>query len=63
MPTTFFGDWVSRNFADHILSHLNTSGLAADQFGPDPAKPDAGLLKDWVAERQIYPTYAMGFLG
>lgn len=31
VPTSFFGDWVSRNFADHILSHLNTSGLAADR--------------------------------
>ena len=31
VPTSFFGDWVSRNFADHILSHLNTSGLAVDR--------------------------------
>lgn len=26
VPTSFFGDWVSRNFADHILKHLNASG-------------------------------------
>ena len=26
VPTTFFGDWVSRNFSDHILRQLNTSG-------------------------------------
>jgi chromosomal replication initiator protein len=25
VPTTFFGDWVSRNFADHILQQLKTS--------------------------------------
>lgn len=31
VPTSFFGDWVSRNFADHILSHLNTSGLVVDR--------------------------------
>ncbi len=31
VPTSFFGDWVSRNFADHILSHLNTSGLGVDR--------------------------------
>ncbi len=31
VPTSFFGDWVSRNFADHILSHLNTSGMSADR--------------------------------
>ena len=26
VPTTFFGDWVSRNFSDHILHQLNASG-------------------------------------
>ncbi len=26
VPTTFFGDWVSRNFAEHILHQLNASG-------------------------------------
>ena len=31
VPTTFFGDWVSRNFADHILSQLNTSGMDIDR--------------------------------
>ncbi len=25
VPTTFFGDWVSRNFADHILQQLKIS--------------------------------------
>ncbi len=28
VPTTFFGDWVSRNFSDHILAHLNAEGHA-----------------------------------
>ncbi len=32
VPTTFFGDWVSRNFADHIRSQLNTSGVAVDRL-------------------------------
>ncbi len=26
VPTTFFGNWVSRNFADHILSQLQQTG-------------------------------------
>lgn len=26
VPTTFFGNWVSRNFADHILNQLQQSG-------------------------------------
>ena len=32
VPTSFFGDWVSCNFADHILSHLNISGLNVDRL-------------------------------
>jgi chromosomal replication initiator protein len=48
VPTTFFGDWVSRNFADHICSHLNNSGQSVDRVefsvtarAPSPAKPAA----------------------
>ena len=26
VPTTFFGNWVSRNYAEHILSQVNASG-------------------------------------
>jgi chromosomal replication initiator protein len=26
VPTTFFGDWVARNFSDHILALLNAEG-------------------------------------
>ena len=26
VPTTFFGNWVSRNYTDHIVSHLRSSG-------------------------------------
>jgi len=31
VPTTFFGDWVKRNFADHIMHHFNTSGTTVDR--------------------------------
>jgi len=31
VPTTFFGDWVSRNFADHIRAELETSGQTVDR--------------------------------
>lgn len=44
VPTTFFGDWVSRNFADQILSHLNAAGHPAgriDFFVAKPAQPQA----------------------
>ncbi|MGB8815436.1 MAG: DnaA N-terminal domain-containing protein, partial [Paracoccaceae bacterium] len=26
VPTTFFGNWVSRNYSDHILTQLRSSG-------------------------------------
>ena len=29
VPTNFFGDWVGRNFSEHILRHLNENGMAA----------------------------------
>jgi chromosomal replication initiator protein len=32
VPTTFFGDWVRRNFADHILHHLHRAGAAVDRI-------------------------------
>ncbi|AWD21960.1 chromosomal replication initiator protein DnaA [Fuscovulum blasticum] len=51
VPTTFFGDWVQRNFADHIRSHLMTAGATIDRIefavgaltaGPRPApRPEA----------------------
>jgi chromosomal replication initiator protein len=31
VPTTFFGDWVSRNFSDHIRHQLNDSGETVDR--------------------------------
>ena len=31
VPTSFFGDWVNRNFADHIRAQLNTAGEKVDR--------------------------------
>jgi chromosomal replication initiator protein len=31
VPTTFFGSWVSQNFGDVILRHLNSVGVGADR--------------------------------
>ena len=31
VPTSFFGDWVSRNFSDHIRAQLNTAGQQVDR--------------------------------
>ncbi|QYK41598.1 MAG: chromosomal replication initiator protein DnaA [Paracoccaceae bacterium] len=40
VPTSFFGDWVSRNFADHILRHLLASGQPVERV--EFALPAAG---------------------
>ena len=32
VPTTFFGNWVSRNFSDHIKSQLNESGEGVERI-------------------------------
>ena len=31
VPTSFFGDWVNRNFADHIRMHLNANGVQVER--------------------------------
>ena len=44
VPTSFFGDWVSRNFADHILHQLNASGQDVSRlefFVPAVTQPRA----------------------
>ncbi|MGB8811934.1 MAG: chromosomal replication initiator protein DnaA [Paracoccaceae bacterium] len=32
VPTVFFGDWVSRNFSDHIRHHLNVAGAEIERI-------------------------------
>ncbi|MES2665817.1 MAG: TIGR01459 family HAD-type hydrolase [Pseudomonadota bacterium] len=39
-----------------------TGGLAADQFGADSANPDKALLDGWLTERQMSPTFSIGYL-
>jgi chromosomal replication initiator protein len=43
VPTSFFGDWVSRNFADHIRAQLNTAGEQVDrvEFAVGANRPSA----------------------
>ncbi len=39
-----------------------TSGVDHPRFGPIPAAPDATLLQNFLTEKQLSPTYSMGFL-
>lgn len=47
VPTTFFGDWVSRNFSDHIRGQLSEAGATVDRVefavgsARKPAQPKA----------------------
>lgn len=42
VPTTFFGDWVSRNFADHIRHHLNSAGAQVERLEFSVSKTAGG---------------------
>lgn len=52
VPTSFFGDWVSRNFADHIRAQLNTAGEQVDrvEFSVGAHRPVAAPATRSVAK-------------
>ena len=56
------GTDIAGGMAEGLDSLFVTGGLAADQFGDDINNPDAELLEDWLEDRQIYPTHAIGLL-
>ena len=45
VATTFFGEWVKRNFGDHIVSHLNASGAEVTrvEFTVTAIEPASGF--------------------
>ncbi len=53
---------VQGGMAEGLDTLFVTGGIAADQFGPDPQAPDAALLNDWLDEKMISATYAIGHL-
>jgi HAD superfamily hydrolase (TIGR01459 family) len=48
--------------AEGIDALFVTGGIAAAEFGPDAANPDAALLRDWLAAQQLAPQWAIGHL-
>ena len=60
------GDGIGTDIAGGMGEGLDTlfitGGLAAEAFGPDIANPDSALLEAWLADRQIYRTFSMGYL-
>lgn len=56
------GTDIQGGLGEGIDTLFVTGGLAAEAFGPDVEAPEAGLLRDWLDDRQITPTYAIGRL-
>jgi HAD superfamily hydrolase (TIGR01459 family) len=60
------GDGVTTDVQGAVAEGIDvvfiTGGIAADSFGPDVEKPDPALLDDWLNERQLSVTFAMGRL-
>ncbi len=53
---------VQGGLSENLDTLFITGGLAADQFGPDPANPDQTLLDDWLAASSLSPNAAIATL-
>lgn len=60
------GDGVATDVQGGIAEGLDvlfiTGGIDAAAFGPDSSNPDNRLLEEWLMERQLSPSFAMGHL-
>lgn len=56
------GTDVQGGIAEGIDTLFITAGIAAQEFGPDPAQPDPARLRTWLAAQQLSPTHAIPFL-
>ena len=56
VPTSFFGDWVSRNFSDHIRAQMNNAGAQVDRVefsvANRPAAPEAPAARPLAAAQR-----------
>lgn len=60
------GDGIATDVAGAVRQGIDslfiTGGLAFDQFGVDVENPEHGLLRPWLDERALTPTFAIGKL-
>ncbi|MGC8202016.1 TIGR01459 family HAD-type hydrolase [Aliiroseovarius sp. PTFE2010] len=60
------GDGIHTDIQGGIGEGLDTlfitGGLAAEEFGSDPAKPDKARLDTWLSDQRLSPTAAISFL-
>ncbi|MFZ1470030.1 MAG: chromosomal replication initiator protein DnaA [Paracoccaceae bacterium] len=55
VPTSFFGDWVQRNYADQIRTHLVTAGADVSRIEFAVVAPKAGAAVAKPAARPVRP--------
>ena len=51
VPTTFFGNWVSRNYSDHILTHLRSNGQDVGRVEFSVSRPAEAARHDLAAAK------------
>lgn len=60
------GDGIATDIKGGLAEDLDTlfvtGGIAAAEFGPDPANPDPALLAAWLAGQGLDPTFSIGHL-
>jgi HAD superfamily hydrolase (TIGR01459 family) len=66
MSVLAIGDGIATDIqggmAEGIDTLFVTGGIAAAEFGPDPANPDKSLLDQWLASNSMSPSFAIGHL-
>ena len=66
MAILAIGDGITTDIQGGIAEDIDTlfvtGGIAATEFGPDPANPDKTLLDQWLAPKSLSPTLAIGHL-
>jgi len=60
------GDGIATDIQGGLAESLDTlfvtGGIAASEFGTDPANPDSALLEAYLSARQMSATFAIGLL-
>ena len=66
MAILAIGDGITTDIQGGIAEDIDTlfvtGGIAATEFGPDPANPDKTLMDQWLDTKSLSPTLAIGLL-
>ena len=56
VPTTFMGDWVSRNFGDQLRQQLLTEGIVVDRLAFEVPTTRSRTASPTVAKKEVRPS-------